>query len=43
MGGKIEVNGRKLISSGVAMIIYDKYWANIQFQSILDLVESKNI
>ena len=41
MGVKNEVNGGKLISSGVTMIIYDKYWANIQFQSILDLVESK--
>ena len=41
MGVKNEVNGGKLISSGVTMIIYDKYWANIQFQFILDLVESK--
>ena len=41
MGVKNEVNGGKLISSGVTMIIYDKYWTYIQFQSILDLVKSK--
>ena len=41
MGVKNEVNGGKLISSGVKMIIYDKYCANIQFQSILDLVDSE--
>ena len=42
MGLKNEVNGGKLISSGVTMIIYDKYWTYIQFQSILDLT-AKNM
>ena len=43
MGVKNEVNWGKSIYSEVILVIYDKYWGNIQFQSILNHIEPNKL